>query len=129
MTADAWIDAQPEPVRADLRALHARIVAAAPALPVSVGEMLAYGPFRYRYASGREGTSALVSIAVRKGGFSVYVNAVDGDGYVAEAAAAKLGKAKVGRSCITFKRLADLDLAGFDGVIRRAVQVGGAGAL
>ena len=121
-----WIARQPAVAQADLAAIHERIAAAAPALRVVAAEMLAYGPFRYRYASGREGTSALVSVSVRKAGFSVYVNAVDGTGYVAEQAAAKLGKVKVGRSCITFKRVSDLDLPAFDAVIRRAVEVGGA---
>jgi hypothetical protein len=130
MSPESWIEEQPEGVREDLRTLDARIRAAAPGLACGVaGEMLTYGPFRYRYASGREGDTALVSVAVRKAGLSIYVNAVDGEDYVAEAAAGNLGKAKVGRSCITFKRVSDLKLEALDAVIRRAVAVGGAGQI
>ncbi|NUO53749.1 MAG: DUF1801 domain-containing protein [Polyangiaceae bacterium] len=128
-TNEAWIERQPEAVRADLRAIDRAVRAAAPKLDVvESGGMLAYGPFTYRYESGREGQSAIVSIAVRKGSVAVYVNSVDAEGiYVAERAAKQLGKVKVGRSCITVKKLVDLDLAVFGNVVRRAAELGGAG--
>ena len=123
--------ALPAPAGEVIRALSARVTAAAPALPVAVqGSMLVHGPFRYRYASGREGDSALVSFAARAAGVSVYVNSVRADGaYVPEAHAAALGKVKVGRSCVTVRRLADLHLDAFDAMIREAVSRGGAGEI
>jgi hypothetical protein len=131
MDTNEWFEAKPEPARTLARALHERVRAAAPALAVGVsGEMLVHGPFRYRYASGREGDSALVSLAVRSGGISVYVNSVRADGtYVPEAHAGKLGKVKVGKSCIVVRKLADLDLEAFDAVLREAATLGGAAAL
>ncbi|MCB9689087.1 MAG: DUF1801 domain-containing protein [Alphaproteobacteria bacterium] len=131
MEPTAWIGRQPQESCDLLTALDERIRRAGPELAVSeAGGMLVYGPFRYRYASGREGTSALVSVAVRKGGVAVYVNSVRDDGtYVAEAHAAELGKVRVGRSCITVKRLKDLELDGFERVVAEAVERGGAGAV
>jgi hypothetical protein len=60
---------------------------------------------------------------------SVYVAAVDGEVYVPEAYAATLGKVSVGRSCIRVRRAGELDLAVFGEVVRRAVELGGAGAV
>ncbi|MCA9491148.1 MAG: DUF1801 domain-containing protein [Myxococcales bacterium] len=131
MEPTEWIGRQPEGARDLLTTLDERIRRAGPSLAVSeAGGMLVYGPFQYRYASGREGTSALVSIAVRKGGVAVYVNSVRDDGaYVAEARAAELGKVKVGKSCITVKKAKDLELDVFERVVAEAVEHGGAGAV
>jgi len=69
-----------------------------------------YGPFHYRYESGREGDAYRVSVAERKHGISLYVLALTEDGrYLAESWADRFPKAKVGKSCVRFKRLDDLD--------------------
>jgi hypothetical protein len=114
----------------DVRTLHTLITRAAPQLaPVVQGTMLAYGAFRYRYESGREGDSARVSLACRKSGLSLYINCVTGDRYLAELHAADFPKAKVGKSCIVFKRLADLDQAALTKLIKRAATTKGAGEI
>lgn len=119
-----------EPRRTEVRLLHESIRAAAPGLPVAMrGEMIGYGSFHYRYASGREGDSALIALASLKSAISVYVNAVEDGRYVAESAQGSLGAVSVGRSCIRIKRVADVDLDALVEVIRRAVAVGGAGAV
>jgi hypothetical protein len=80
---------------------------------LDVGESdgtIGYGPFHYRYASGREGDAYRVSVASRKTGISLYVLALTEDGeYLAESRADRFPKAKVGKSCVRFKRLDDLD--------------------
>jgi hypothetical protein len=126
-----WLSALPAPAGEVIRTLSARVAAVAPDLPVRVqGAMLVHGPFRYRYATGREGDSALVSFAVRSGGVSVYVNSVRADGtYVPAAHAAALGRVKVGKSCITVRKLSELSLPAFDDVVREAVSLGGAAAV
>jgi hypothetical protein len=69
-----------------------------------------YGPFHYRYESGREGDAYRVSLAERKHGISLYVLALTDDGrYLAESWADRFPKANVGKSCVRFKRLDDLD--------------------
>jgi hypothetical protein len=71
-----------------------------------------YGPFHYRYPTGREGDAYRVSIAERKHGISLYVLALTEDGrYLAESRADRFPKASIGKSCVRFKRLDDLDEA------------------
>ena len=73
---------------------------------------LDYGPFHYRYESGREGDAYRISVAERKHGISLYVLALTEDGrYLAESRADRFPKASVGKSCVRFKRLDDLDEA------------------
>ena len=72
--------------------------------------MLAYGRYHYRYASGREGDWFHVGLASRKQYISLYVQCtVDGQ-YVAERYKERLPKASIGKSCVRFKRLSDVDL-------------------
>jgi hypothetical protein len=51
--------------------------------------------------------------------FSLYICA-DEEGYVAERHKAALPKAKIGRSCVRFKRLSDLDQAALAKLVREA---------
>ena len=72
--------------------------------------MIGYGFMHYRYQSGREGDWFVVGLANQKQYVSLYLcAAIDGQ-YLAEANAARLGKVSVGRGCIRFKKLDDLDL-------------------
>lgn len=52
----------------------------------------------------------VVGLALQKNYISVYVSAVDGKKYLAEKHAGKLGKAKVGKSSISFAKLSDINL-------------------
>jgi hypothetical protein len=52
----------------------------------------------------------MVGLAPQKGSISVYVNAVDDDGYLVEHYADCLGKARVGKAAINFKTVDDIDL-------------------
>jgi hypothetical protein len=127
---EAFIVKCPAALVDDVRRLHDLITRAAPSLaPVIQGPMLAYGPFRYRYETGREGDSARVALACRKSGLSLYVNCVSPDGYLSEQHAAQFPKAKVGKSCIAFKRLADLDSAALTKLMKLAAKTKGAGEI
>jgi Domain of unknown function (DU1801) len=122
--------------RADLmRALDVVIRAAAPQLEVVRADLspakpaIGYGPFRYRYASGREGQTNIITMANQAQHVSVYVNCVNETGYIAEQYAASLGaKVTVGKSCIRIKKLADVHLDVFAEVVREALRLGGASA-
>lgn len=120
-TPAEYIAAADEAKRADLKALHRLIRKTLPDLKTCVVHgMIGYGPYHYRYASGREGDSARVVLASNKTGFSVYVSAIDQKGrYLAEQAKAKLGKASVGKSCIRFKKLADLEIDALRDVLEK----------
>ncbi len=93
------------------------------------GRMVGYGPFHYRYASGREGDTFAVSMMDGAQALSVYVLGGEGDGYLAEARADRLGKVSVGKSCIRVKKLEHLDLDEFADLVRTAAEQLRTGAL
>ena len=87
------------------------IRSAAPALEVGRdGRFLGYGPFHYRYESGREGDTFVVSMMDGAQALSIYLTGGQDGGYLAEANADRLGRVSVGKSCIRVKRLEHLDL-------------------
>ena len=105
-----YIAAVDDERRSDIAALDALVRKHAPNLePVIMGGMLGYGPFHYRYASGREGEACTLSIASNASYISLYCAAADAKGYVAERYVDRLPKASIGKSCVRFKKLADLD--------------------
>ena len=68
--------------------------------------MVGFGSYRYTYKSGRTGESALVAFAIRGRDLVVYVT-VEEDRQ--KSLLSKLGKHKMGKVCLYFKQLADLD--------------------
>lgn len=122
-TAAEYIAAVDDKRRPDIAALDALIRKHAPKLePVIMGGMLGYGPFHYCYASGREGDACKVSIAANASYISLYCLGADENGYVAERYRERLPKAKIGKSCVTFKRLADLDEKALVALIKETAQ-------
>lgn len=65
----------------------------------------------------------VVGLALQKNYISVYVSAVDGKQYLAEKHAGKLGKAKVGKSSISFAKLSDINLDVLLDLVKRAKQL------
>jgi hypothetical protein len=110
MDRDAYFDAVPPARRDDLRRLDALIRETLPDAAPGAGQgMLGYGPVHYRYASGREGNTFLVSVASRKAGFSLYLFCADGEPGLPERYAERLGEVDVGKGCVRFKLVDDLD--------------------
>ena len=110
-TPEEYLASLPAPRKAALTAIHKAIRAAAPDLKPSIqGGMIGYGSYHYKYASGRAGDAVVVSLASQKNHISLYLCAADEDGYLAENNKDRLGKVSVGRSCIRFKNLEDLNL-------------------
>jgi uncharacterized protein YdhG (YjbR/CyaY superfamily) len=125
MTPDEYIDALDEPRRGEIRELHDLIRATAPDLEPHVGSgMLGYGPFHYRYASGREGDASLLALSSRKNYISLYVLCTTEAGYLAEQYAERLPKADIGKSCVRFKRTADVDRDALRELIAEAGRIG-----
>ena len=125
MSLEEHLDQVAPERRVDIERLHRLIRETAPELDFDVtGSMVGYGPYHYRYASGREGDSHLVSLASRKQYISLYVNCVHDGEYLAERFAARLPKANVGKSCVRFKRLDDLDVAVLAELVRAAADEG-----
>tara|TARA_R110002126_G_scaffold43475_1_gene124506 strand:- start:1287 stop:1730 length:444 start_codon:yes stop_codon:yes gene_type:complete len=68
--------------------------------------IVGYGSYRYVYDSGRTGEMCLTGFAIRGRELVVYLSCEDAE---QEKLLARLGKHKMGKSCLYFKRLADLD--------------------
>ena len=68
--------------------------------------IVGYGAYRYTYESGRTGEAPLAGFAIRGRELVLYVLA---DGDEQKSLLSKLGKHKMGKVCLYFKQLADLD--------------------
>lgn len=132
---EEYLASLPEEVGADMTALHERIKAALPdherCLWTGVfwggseQTIIGYGDMSYVRSDKKRVEWFLVGLARQKNYYSVYVNAVDGRRYLAEAYAGRLGKAKVGKSSISFRTLADIELTVLSELIERAGGLSG----
>lgn len=83
--------------------------------------MLGYGEFQYTDYKGNPGKWPVIALASQKNYVSLYVCAVDSKDdkqYIAEKYEKELGKVSVGKSCIRFKKLDDLNLE----VVKKALK-------
>jgi hypothetical protein len=69
--------------------------------------IIGFGSYHYKYASGHEGDAPLIGFSPRKAEFSLYVA---GPGNDNKKLLSELGKYKMAKYCIYFKKLADLNL-------------------
>lgn len=95
--------------------------------PYFATNMLGYGPFPYKNYKKEDIEWPTISLANKKQYISIYVCSVTDGQYVAEKYADELGKVKVGKSCISFKKLEDLDLKTLKKVIKLAEKNPGFG--
>lgn len=72
--------------------------------------MLGYGSFPYRNYKKELISWPTIALANQKNYISLYVCAVDTGKYIAEKHKNELGKVGVGKSCIRFKKLEDVNL-------------------
>jgi hypothetical protein len=122
-TPNEYLVALSEPRRTELKSLDAAIRKAAPKLKPYLaygGTMIGYGPYHYKYTSGREGDCPIVALSSRAQFVSLYVSGHRDGKSIAEAAKPKLGKVSVGKACIRFKRLEDLNLPAVLELVREA---------
>lgn len=102
--------------RADCRELMALLKKITRKTPRMWGSsIVGYGSYRYTYESGRTGEAPLVGFAIRGRELVLYLLA---EGAKQRSLLAKLGKHKASKSCLYFKRLADLD----ESVLRELVM-------
>ena len=80
--------------------------------------IVGFGSYRYRYESGHSGESCLTGLAVRGRELVVYVM---GESAAQQALLARLGKHRMGKACLYFKRLADLDVGVLEALIEQSV--------
>jgi len=68
--------------------------------------IVGFGSYRYTYESGRTGEAPLAGFAIRGRDLVIYLDAESDE---QKALRSRLGKHSMGKSCLYFKRLADLD--------------------
>jgi len=81
--------------------------------------IIGFGVYQYRYESGREGEWFLCGFAPRKANLVLYIMG----GFLGQSELmSKLGKHKIGKSCLYLNRLEDVDLK----VLRRLIKASAA---
>ena len=100
----------------ELMALFRKITGHSPRMwgPSIVG----YGSYRYTYQSGRTGEMPLASFAIRGRDLVVYVLV---EGAEQRSLLKKLGKHRMGKVCLYFKQLADLDRPALEQLVVNSV--------
>jgi hypothetical protein len=124
-TPEEYINLIAEPRKTEIKKLHEFIKKTVPKLkPHILVGMIGYGTYHYKSKSGREGEWSIIALASQKNYISVYVCGIDTDGkqYVAEKYKDKLPKASIGKSCIRFKKVSDIDLDILKKVILEGVK-------
>ena len=114
------IESLPSAVRAEIALLDQEIVKRMPGQSRVLWEgkfwggsdqkIIGYGDFSYTNSRGETNSWFMVGLAAQKSYISVYVNAVDDDGYLVKKYADRLGKTKVGSASIGFKSIDDVNM-------------------
>lgn len=122
---DAYIATLAEPRRSEIARIDRFIRKTVPELERGLAaSMIGYGPFRYRYASGREGDTFKIMLSSRAQYISLYACAADARGYVAERYRERLPAADIGKSCVRFTRFDDLDPDAVRDLLRETAATG-----
>lgn len=90
--------------------------------PVFAYNMLGYGSFKYKNYKKEIADWPIIALASQKNYISLYVCAINRGKYIAETHKKDLGKVSVGRSCIRFKKLPDLNLKTLEKVLKLAAK-------
>lgn len=112
----------PDAQRETVEFLHDFIQKTAPSFKAHFARnMLGYGSFPYKNSKTKQMMEwHTIGLASQKNYISLYVCAVVNGKYIAEMHKKELGKVNVGKSCISFKKLSDLNLDGLKKVLKLA---------
>jgi hypothetical protein len=109
-----------EEQRADCKALMSILRKVTGQRPKMWGpSIVGYGSYHYTYESGRTGDMCLAGFAIRGRELVVYICP---EGKEQRALLSRLGKHKMGKSCLYFKRLADLDKRVLERLVANSVR-------
>jgi hypothetical protein len=95
-----------EAQQADVKKLLKLLSSASGYCPSLHGNIIGFGRYHYKYESGREGDSSVIAFAPRKQNIVVYI--MPGFSNY-QGLLKKLGKFKLGKSCLYVNKLADVD--------------------
>lgn len=116
----AFLDAiEDEGRRADCQALVAMMgrITGKPAVRWGAA-IVGFDTYRYRYASGREGDWLVTGFSPRKGDISIYLIAA---GPEQPELLARLGRHRMGKSCLYVRRLSEVDLGVLEQLVAGSV--------
>lgn len=131
---DSYIAAQPEPKKADLKALHQMIRGLMPSARLWFldgknaenktvsNPNIGYGLHTIKYADGKTREFYQVGLSANSTGISVYILGLEDKTYLARTYGKKIGKANVTGYCIKFKSLKDIDTEVLGAAIRRGLS-------
>ncbi len=81
--------------------------------------MIGFGTYHYKYASGHEGDAMLIGFSPRKKEFSLYAySPCSENNQLLE----KLGKFKMGKACMYFKKLSDLNIEAMEMLCKTTIN-------
>jgi hypothetical protein len=81
--------------------------------------IVGFGSYHYRYDSGRQGDACVTGFSSRKTDISVYLMA---DFPEQQALLTRLGRHKMGKACLSIRRLGDVDASVLEQLIAKSVQ-------
>lgn len=120
-TVKDYLAAVPAERKETVQFLHGFIQKAVPKLkPYFANNMIGYGKFKYSNYKKEIIDWPIIALANQKQYVSIYVCAIVDGEYVAEKHKKNLGKVKVGRSCISFKTLEDVNVDVLKDVLKEA---------
>ena len=120
-TVKEYFDMLPQERKEPMEFLHTFIQKVAPSLkPHFAYNMLGYGSFKCKNYKKEIIDWPTVSLASQKNYMSLYICAVQNGEYIAQKHKGILGNVSVGKSCIRFKKIADLNLKALEEVIKIA---------
>ena len=117
----AWLDARcgSAAQRQDAEhLLHLLAQASGQAPQLLPGQIAGFGEYRYRHASGRQGDSCLLGMAVRGRELVVYLMSECAD---QASLLARLGPHRMGKACLYLRQLAGIDLDVLETLVRNCM--------
>lgn len=122
-TVEEYLDTVPPERKKTILFLHDFIKKVSPVLkPHLAYNMLGYGTFPYKNYKKELIQWPIVAMANQKNYISMYVCAIADGQYIAEKHKHELGKVSVGKSCIRFKKLDDVNVSVLKTVIQYAAN-------
>ncbi len=130
----AYLDAQTEPKRGDMRELHRIILEQMPGSKLwylhgkdDKGKTVSnpnigYGLQVIEYANGKSREFYQIGLSANTTGISLYIMGIRDKTYLARTYGKKLGKANVTGYCIKFKRLGEVNIDTLKAAIRFGIE-------
>lgn len=127
-TPVAYIQSLQGERKKEIQTLHALIKKNAPNLTPFIqhtpsSDIIGYGKYAYKTTSGCKGDWFVIGLASRAQYISLYVLCTVDGTYLAQHYTGKLPKANIGKSCIRFKHLSDVDIDVISELVARAAAL------